>query len=500
MDSVSRQIINIENVYYSYPQKTNNKGKNYSLEGINLSVLEGEFLAVMGETGAGKSTLCRLINGIIPHFYGGHLSGTVTVDGERTNESSAAHLALKVGMALDDPEAQLFTSSVRNEAAFGPENLLLPEQEIEKRVKEALCAVGLEGFENREPLTLSGGEKQRLAIASALAMNAKILVLDEPLCRLDPKGEAEVMSVLGELKDKHKITIIMTAHDSKKMFEYADRVCILRNGRIVRCGEVKDIFSNRTLLEENGIQPPDDTDVYSVFTEKTDDFVKTETNIPAVEIRDFSFFFTPENPIVKRINLSIADNDFAALIGHNGCGKTTLLKGIAGLLRPSTGDIFIRGKNTGELLVSEISKEAGFVMQNPDNQLFTGSVYDEVTFALKNARLSNTEINRRAENALNMVGIKDMTFFPHALSKADRTRLVFACVIAMGCRIIILDEVDAGQDYAGSVKIMDIARELHSKGFTIIFVTHNMSLVCKYAHRLIIMDKKGIIADVKRKK
>jgi energy-coupling factor transport system ATP-binding protein len=474
--------------------------RKYSLEGINISVLEGEFLAVMGETGSGKSTFCRLLNGIIPHFYGGHLSGTVTVDGEHTDESSVAHLALKIGMALDDPENQLFTSSVRNEAAFGPENLLFPVKEIEERVKYALSAVGLEGFKERQPMTLSGGEKQRLVIAATLAMNAKILVLDEPLCRLDPEGAAQVMSVLGELKDKHKIAVIMTAHDSKKMLQYADRVCILKEGRIACCGAAKNILSNRTLLEENGIQPPYEADIYSVFTEKTDDCKEHETNIPAVEIKDFSFFYTPENPVAEKINLTIVDNDYIALIGHNGCGKTTLLKGITGLLSPSTGNIFIYGKNTSELSISEISKETGFITQNPDNQLFTDSVYDEVAFALKNAGLSKEEIKQRAENALNMVGLKDMTLFPHALSKADRTRLVFACVIAMGCRIIILDEVDVGQDYTGCLKIMDIANALYSKGFTIIFVTHNMSLVCKYARRLIIMDKKGIVTDVKRKK
>jgi len=292
----------------------------------------------------------------------------------------------------------------------------------------------------------------------------------------------------------------MTSHDSKKMFEYSDRVCILRNGRIACCDTSKNILSNHALLEENNIQPPDDADIYSVFSEETCQYKKTETNLPAVEIKDFTYFYAQENPDTEKINLSIADNDFAALIGHNGCGKTTLLKGITGLLRPCTGDIFIRGKNTRELSVSEISKEAGFVMQNPDNQLFTSSVYDEAAFALKNAGLSNAEIKQRAENALNMVGLKDMTLFPHALSKADRTRLVFACVIAMGCKIIILDEIDAGQDYAGCLKLMDIARELHSKGFTIIFVTHNMSLVCKYAHRLIIMEKNGKITDVIRKK
>jgi energy-coupling factor transport system ATP-binding protein len=483
-------MINFENVCYFYPGK-----KGYALEGINLCVAEGEFLAVMGETGAGKTTLCKLVNGIIPHHTGGRLSGTVTVDGLRTNETSVPVLALKAGIVLDDPDAQIFTSTVRHEAAFGPENLLLPPEKIEERVRHALCAVGLAGFEQRQSATLSGGEKQRLAIACALAMKGKILVLDEPLCRLDTQGAAEVMSVLRDIREKYQITVVMTAHDSAKMLEFADRVCVLKNGRIAACDAAEKIFADGVLLEKNGIQPPRGADIYASFSVKKDKLPKNETEPPAIRITDFSYHYGPESQSIENINLSIADNDFLAIVGRNGCGKTTLLKNITGLLRPSLGDIFIRGKNTKELSVSGISQEIGFVMQNVDNQLFTDSIYNEVSFALKNARLSKTEIKRRVEDALNTAGLADGGAFPHALSRAERTKTVIACVLAMGCKIIILDEADAGQDYRGNLKIMDIARQLHAKGYTIIFVTHNISLACEYAHRLIIMDKKGIVFD-----
>ena len=369
-------VIKLEDIYFLYSQTY-----KHALKGINLSVSQGEFLAVMGENGCGKTTLCKLLNGIIPHISGGYLSGKIEVDGEDTVNSSVPQLAVKVGMTLDDPDAQLFTSSVRQEAAFGLQNILLPPEEMETRIKQALEAVGLTGFEDREPATLSGGEKQRLAIAAVLAMKGKILVLDDPLCRLDPQGAREVMSVLSELRKNENITVIMTMHDSAKAAEFADRVCILRNGKIAEVDTAKNIFSNIDLLRENGIQP---------ITDNFTDFIPQKENYdnPVINIKDVSYLYS-SGAGIKNINLEIANNDFIAITGNNGCGKTTLLKCITGLLRPCEGDIFICGKNTKKLSVSDISKEAGFVMQNPNTQIFTDSVYKEVSFALKNMRLKN---------------------------------------------------------------------------------------------------------------
>jgi len=486
-------LIEFNNVSFFYPRC----GKS-ALENINLSVEEGEFLAVMGENGAGKTTFCKLINGIIPHLSGGRLTGSVTVGGINTIDTTVPQLAFKIGMVFDDPDAQFFTSTVRHEAAFGPENILLPPDEINERVKFALSAAGLSGFEERLPSTLSGGEKQRLSVASALSMKSKILVLDEPLCRLDPKGAQEVLAVLDEIKRKYRITIIMSAHNTDKMAQYADRVCVLKRGKIAVLDTAKKIFANDDLLEQNGIIP----------LAKTKKFTMNHTNLneapaikhtadsliknPVIEIKNFCYNYKLSGVKIENINLSIAKNDFTAVIGGNGCGKTTLLKNITGLLKPSSGDIFILGKNTKKLRISEISKEIGFVMQNPDTQLFTDSVYKEAAFALKNFRLPKEEIKTRVIDALKTAGLEDHGAFPHALSGADRTKLVIACVIAMGTKIIILDEFDVGLDYKDSQKIMKIAQDLHSKGFTIIFVTHNMFLACEYAHRLIKMERDGI--------
>ena len=475
-------LINLENVYYSYPGE-----KKWALENINLTVEQGEILAVMGENGAGKTTFCKLFNGIIPCLAEGRFSGNVIVDGENTRDSQVPRLALKTGMVLDDPDTQLFTSSVPDEAAFGPENLLLPPEEIKKRAAFALSAVGLCGFEGRTPATLSGGEKQRLVIASAMAMGGKILVLDEPLSRLDPQGAAEIISVLRSIRTQYNITVILATHDGKSAAALADRVCILKNGHIAACDTVEKIFADPSMLEENGIQAASGADIEKIFTVKN-----KPSCAQAVNVTDFCFSYGKPDVSIGRISLSVEQGDFTAITGKNGCGKTTLLKCITGLLRPSSGDIFINGKNTKELSVSGISKEIGFVMQNPDTQLFTDSVYNEVSFALKNARLPKAEIQKRTEEALRTAGLTDPCAFPYALSKAERTKVVIASVLAMGCKILIFDEVDVGQDRKGCIHIMNIAKELHSRGYTIIFVTHNMSLVCEYARKLIIMSRDGV--------
>jgi energy-coupling factor transport system ATP-binding protein len=396
-------------------------------------------------------------------------------------------------MVLDDPDTQFFTSSVREEAAFGPENLLLPPNLVKKRVENVLKLVGLSGFEDRTPLTLSGGEKQRLAIAAALAMEGGILILDEPLSRLDPEGASHFLSVLNAIRKKRELTVIMATHDSAKAAQYADRVCVLRDGQITVCDTPANIFADKALLEENGIQAPCNADTSLAFP------VKNEINSEAIRVKNFCYSYGASNMQIGSINLAIAENDFAAITGPNGCGKTTLLKSIAGILRPYSGEIIIRGKNVKDLSVSAISKEAGLVMQNPDNQLFTDTVYNEVSFALKNSGLPQGEINRRADTALQTVGIEDKNAFPHALNRTDRIMTVIASVLATGSTIIMLDEADVGKDYQGGRRVMEVLKRLHSQGYTIIFVTHNMSLVCEYAHRLIMMDKEGIVIDRMRK-
>ncbi|GHV94717.1 ABC transporter ATP-binding protein [Spirochaetia bacterium] len=481
-------IIKLENVSYAYP-----RSRNWALKKLDLEIGEGEFLAVMGENGAGKTTFCRLLNGIVPHSQGGEFRGAVTVDGELTI-GTLASLTRKVGMVLDDGETQLFSDTVRGEAAFGPENLLLPGDEIEERVRFALEATGLAQYANAAPGTLSGGQKQRLAIAAALALGGKILVLDEPTSQLDPAGAGEVLSLIRDLRERQRVTVIMATHNSEEAAAFADRICVLKDGAIAACAAPGSIFCDSALLENCGIRPlgPD------ILRPSGEGILSAGNTMPVIQIDNLSFSYDSGNNInnvniIDNLSLDIADNEITAIIGQNGGGKTTLLKTITGLLRPTGGDIFIRGKNTREMTVSAISAEIGFVMQNPDRQLFADTVYNETAYALKNTAIPEDEIRVRVEAALAAVGLTEKSnVFPPALSRGDRAKTVIASVLAMGSKILILDEPELGQDYRSSRRIMDIMQGLHERGYTIVFVTHNMVLAAEYARRIIeIKGRKG---------
>lgn len=248
---MSESIIKMEQVAYHYPS-----AKVWALRDLNLEISKGEFIAIMGENGAGKTTFCNLINGIIPNSLMGTLRGTVTVDGMDTRKAPISTMASKVGMVLEDPETQLFSSIIRSEVAFGPENLKVPVAEITERVSWALEVVGLTEYATREPAALSGGQKQRLAIACALAMLPSIMVLDEPTSQLDPIGTREVFSVIRKLREEMNMTILIATHKSEEIAEFADRVLVLKEGRPVAFDTPRVVFANQPLLDECWIRAP----------------------------------------------------------------------------------------------------------------------------------------------------------------------------------------------------------------------------------------------------
>ncbi len=244
-------IIEAKEFSYTYPRR-----ENQVLRNINFKVQEGEFIAIMGRNGAGKSTLSQALDGVIPHLHGGTVWGDIVVDGLNTQTASVADLAQKIGIVLEDPEAQLFTTRVDDEMAFGIENLCLPREEIIERITWATKVVRLEGYWDREPTALSGGQKQRCAIAATLAMKPKIMVLDEPTSQLDPIGTYEVFDVIRSLKEEYGMTILITTHKSEHIAEYADRVMVLENGQIEAFDTPQVIFRNAELLSHVAVRPP----------------------------------------------------------------------------------------------------------------------------------------------------------------------------------------------------------------------------------------------------
>lgn len=256
-------VIQVEHLYYRYP-----RGNSYVLEDINFSVHKGEFIAVAGENGAGKTTLSLILSGIIPQGQGGKLRGDVFVNGMNTKEKPLSTLAQNIGIVLDDPESQLFTTRVFSEVAFGAENLGIPRSEIIERVKWALEVVTLTGYEDRPPTMLSGGQKQRVAIAAALAMRPDILVLDEPTSQLDPVGTVEVFNVVKALKEKYGMTIVMVTHKNEQVAYFADKLLVLNKGKLMAYDTPKKIFSDRELTSEAWITIPQISEVALKMGEK----------------------------------------------------------------------------------------------------------------------------------------------------------------------------------------------------------------------------------------
>jgi energy-coupling factor transporter ATP-binding protein EcfA2 len=244
-------IIKLDNVSWAYSRE-----KERALRDISLEIEEGSFIAVMGCNGAGKSSFCRLLNGLIPHSLEGRLRGKVTVDGEDTGSSSVAQLAKKVGMAFEDPATQLFTTSVYNEAAFALENLLLEPDEIAAKVRRALDAAGLWDYRDYPPSQLSGGQKQRLTIAAALAMAGKLLVLDEPTSQLDPLGAREVLLFIRDLRAQKGLTVVMATGSGEEAAEFADKIIVLKNGSLAVFGTPGQVFADKELLASCMIDPP----------------------------------------------------------------------------------------------------------------------------------------------------------------------------------------------------------------------------------------------------
>ncbi len=515
------KAISIHNLFFEY------EGGVKALQDISVEVEEGELLAVMGPNGAGKSTLCYLLSGIIPNIYGGRRRGEVYIYDFDPWDRPIYETSQVVGIVLQDPETQLLMPNIWMELAFGPASLGVPRDEIEKRVKDALKIVGLEGFEKRHPDELSGGQKQRVAIAATLTMNPKILILDEPTSQLDPIGTYEVLNALKKLKESRKLTIVLTTHKSDEAAPLADKILVLNNGRIVAYGKPDEILSKPEMLDKVGVKPPTIPTVFRKLgiNEYTMD-LNTAVNLmrkiferggikirpskisrrtyrkasdPIISIRNVSYTYPGPPPVkaLDNINLDIYEGEFIGIIGQNGSGKTTLVKNIVGLLRPQKGAIYFRGEDIRKYTVGELSRRIGLVLQNPDYQLFTISCLEEVKFGLRNIGLSDKEAEEKALKALEMVGLSNLKdAFPFRLSFGDRRKLAVAAVVAMEPEVLILDEPTTAQDYRGRYLLADIAKKLNEEmGVTVIMISHDMELIARYAERVIVMKDGRILLD-----
>lgn len=526
-ESAKSPPISIENLTYTYPEQ-----EKPSIRDINLEIEKGEYLVIMGPNGAGKTTLCLHLNGVIPNVLGGKLRGKLTVMGLDTRRHHVYELAQYVGMVLQDPEAQLFTSNVRSEAAFAAENLGVPRDKMTERIEWALEVVRLQDFTERPPSQLSGGQKQRLAIAAALVMQPSILVLDEPTSQLDPIGAEEVFSVLRDLNQELDLTVVISSHKSEYACRFADRIIVLDQGKILASGPPPHVFSKVELMDKIFVQVPAVTRVewnlnymlekehFSVVLDDAEASVgkllksrgaaKVDvtyhkpippnpplTDIPYVQFKDVSFQYPgSDEKALDGVSISVDKGEFVGIIGQNGAGKTTLVKHIIRLLKPTNGRVLLDGRDIADKEVEDLSQTVGLVLQNPDAQLFAMSVAEEVAFGCTKLNLSEGEITTRVDNALAATGLEAFRdLYPFNLSFADRRKLSVAAVVAMEPEILIFDEPTTAQDYKGRRELSNIAKSLNEMGRTVIMVTHDMDLIAEYTRRLIVMGEGKVLLD-----
>ncbi|RKY01368.1 ABC transporter ATP-binding protein, partial [Candidatus Poribacteria bacterium] len=460
-----------------------------ALDGIDFDQEAGEFVVIMGRSGAGKSTFCRCLNGLIPNFQKGELAGEIRIFGRSIRGMSVRQLARDVGIVFQDFEAQLFSTNVELEVAFGLENFGLPREEMRRRVKEALDLVGLSGFERRTPLTLSGGEKQRLAIASVLAIRPRLLVMDEPTTDLDPRGREELFSTLERLREEG-ITLLLVEHESEEILN-ADRVILMDGGRIVEGGPPEELLPRVDLLERHAVRPPQVAELMAKLGYEKPPFRAEEAFEILVrdgwridqrkvreviareearrrgygdvifELRDLSHTYEGGIRALDGVSLTIREGEFVAVIGQNGSGKTTLVKHLNGLLRPTKGEALFLGRSVEEWRMSDIGRMVGFVFQNPDHQIFAGTVEEEVSFSLRNLGFPEAEIESRVREALRAVELEGYgKASPFLLTKGERQRVALASVLACKPRVIILDEPTTGLDYRQRRGVMELLRRL----------------------------------------
>src|SRR5918993_258652 len=385
-----------------------------ALDGVDLEVAEGEFVVVMGPSGAGKSTLCVALNGLIPHFFRGRMEGEVRVGGRSTREGRVGEFAQEVGLVFQDFEAQLFSTNVALEVAFGPENFAVEREEMVRRVESVLGQVRLEGFENRTPATLSGGQKQRLAIASVLAIEPRILCLDEPTTDLDPVGKLGIFEIAEDLKDRDDVTLIVVEHETEETLD-ADRIIVLRDGRIVADRPAREVLRDVELLQESSVMPPQvarffhemglwqgqlpltpqegfaefgrrgwrvNPDRYRRLVE-ADGKQEEGYGEPIIQVEGLTHRYPSRIVALEGVDLTVRRGEFLAVLGQNGSGKTTLVKHFNGLLKPTEGTVRVGGEETKEQGLRRLGQTVGYVFQNPDHQIFSDTVFDEVAFGPK---------------------------------------------------------------------------------------------------------------------
>lgn len=482
---MAEPVVDVRGLTFTYDGST-----SPALEGINLKVYPGELLAITGPSGCGKSTLALCLAGFIPHAYGGKMEGVVRIQGRDTRDYPAGGLSGIVGLVQQDPDAQLCTLTVSDEVAFGPENLRIPPEEIRERVHFALQAVGALDLKDRKVHTLSGGEKQRVAIASVLAMTPVLLILDEPTANLDPSCTREVLRTMEKLREEQGISIIVIEHRLERLVPISDRLLLMEKGRIVE--ESTDRKLHRRYLPAAG------------WTDSGTDLRQGEPaglekkgeKLPLLSVENLQAGYEGRE-VLKGISFCAYPGETLAIMGDNGSGKTTLLLALLGVLKPGEGRIFLNGKDITGMRVARRARDLGLVFQNPNHQIFENTVFKEAVLpSLFLSKEAPREIEQKVERLLEEFGLRRFRDNnPFALSLGEKKRLTLVSVLAYSPGVLILDEPLVGQD-GDRLKLLISALEEHrAQGGVTLMVCHEPAVVVACCQRVLFLSEGKLIVD-----
>ncbi len=482
------------------------------LSDIDLQAGDDRYLLIGGASGSGKSTLCRTFNSLIPHFYNGRLTGRVLVGGMDTRTLSVGDLFDRVGMVFQNPEAQLFNSTVAREIAFGLESLGLARSEIRRRIGEAAAAVGIEDLLERFPHDLSGGEQHLTAVAAILALRPRVMILDEPFASLDPLATARLRRVLAEIGARGPTRLIVCEHRLALTAPDADRMIVLHGGRIVADGAPVAVLAGDVrpwALEQPlaaaaslrlGLRPVvldvGDLPVGGDSRERLADLLPSPplagNGDVLLSVENLCAHYR-QRPVLRDVSFALRRGEIAALVGANGSGKTTLARHINGLARPVAGRVLVCGRDTRRVSTSALAANVGLVFQNPDSQFFKLTVAEEIRVGPRALGIEAEDWIALLARKLGLTAL--MQRAPFRLSGGEKKRVAVAAALAVRPELLVFDEPTAGQDLFFRQALGDLLLGLAEEGRAVLMVTHDLGFAERCASRWLVLGNGTIAAD-----